>query len=78
MIKLIATDLGGSLLNDNKHIPDNLYYVLKKLAEAGWPFVTENGVQRLKDKYPLRGGDNNKNGVTNTINDYIIEKTKQL
>lgn len=38
----------------------------------------ENSVQRLKDKYPLRGGDNNKNGVTNTINDYIIEKTKQL
>ncbi len=35
MIKFIATDLDGSLLNDNKQIPDNLDYVLKKLAEAG-------------------------------------------
>ncbi len=48
------------------------------LAEAGFPFVMENGVQLLKDKYPLRAGSNNKAGVTNTIIDYVIENTKKL
>ena len=48
------------------------------LAEAGCPFVMENGVQRLKDKYPRRAGSNNQAGVTNTIIDYVIENNKKL
>ena len=48
------------------------------LAEAGYPFVMENGVQRLKDKYPLRADYNNNGGVTKAITEYVIEKSKQL
>ena len=48
------------------------------LAEAGYPFVMENGVQRLKDKYPLRADTNNNGGVTKAITEYVIEKTKEL
>ena len=48
------------------------------LAEAGFPFVMENGVQRLKDRYPLRADSNNNGGVTKAILEYVIEKTKEL
>lgn len=48
------------------------------LAEAGYAFVMENGVQRLKDKYPLRADTNNNGGVTKAITEYVIEKTKEL
>ena len=48
------------------------------LAEAGYPFVMENGVQRLKDKYPRHADTNNNGGVTKAIKEYVIEKTKEL
>ena len=48
------------------------------LAEAGYPFVMENGVQRLKDKYPLRADYNNNGGVTKAITESVIEKVKSL
>lgn len=48
------------------------------LAMAGYPFVMENGVQLLKDRYPLHADTNNNGGVTKAIREYVIEKTKEL
>lgn len=48
------------------------------LAEAGFPFVMENGVQLLKDRYHRRAQSNNSGGVTKAVKEYIIDKTKQL
>ena len=48
------------------------------LAAAGWPFVMENGVQLLKDRYSHHAGSNNNGGVTKAIREYVIEKTKTL
>ena len=42
MIKLIASDMDGTLLNSNKQLSPSLYGVLKKLNDKGIVFV-ENG-----------------------------------
>lgn len=43
MIKLIATDLDGTLLSDNKKIPDDFPQVLKQLKERGIVFAVASG-----------------------------------
>ena len=48
------------------------------LAQAGYPFVMENGVRRLKEKYALRADDNNSGGVTKAIKEYVLNNIKQL
>ena len=48
------------------------------LAQAGYPFVMDGGVELLKQKYPYRAGDNNAGGVTKTIKEYIIDSSKKL
>ena len=48
------------------------------LAQAGYPFVMENGVGRLKEKYSLRADDNNSGGVTKAIKEYVLDNVKQL
>lgn len=48
------------------------------LAQAGYPFVMDGGVDLLKQKYPYRAGDNNSGGVTKTIKEYIIDGSKKL
>lgn len=45
MIKLIATDMDGTLLNDEKKIDDNFWEVHKKLTELGIHFVVASGRQ---------------------------------
>ncbi len=42
------------------------------LDRAGYPFVMEKGVDLLKNKFPLRAGDNNKGGVTKTIKEFVL------
>ena len=44
------------------------------LDAAGFPFVMEKGVDLLKEKFPLRGGDNNRGGVTATIKEWVLKK----
>ena len=39
MIKLIASDMDGTLLNSNKQLSPSLYGVLKKLNDKGIVFV---------------------------------------
>ena len=48
------------------------------LAQAGYPVVMENGLQRLKEKYALRADDNNSGGVTKAIKEYVLNNIKQL
>lgn len=43
MIKLIATDMDGTLLDSEKRIPDGLHDVLKRLKERNVKFVAASG-----------------------------------
>lgn len=43
MIKLIASDMDGTLLNSNKQLSKNIYDILKKLNEKGLIFVAISG-----------------------------------
>lgn len=43
MIKLIATDMDGTLLNDNKKISDNTYQIIGELLKKGILFVAISG-----------------------------------
>lgn len=43
MIKLIATDMDGTLLNEKGQIPENFHYILDKLEEKNVKFVVASG-----------------------------------
>lgn len=43
------------------------------LERAEYPFVMEKGVDALKEKFPLRAGDNNRGGVTQTIKEWVLK-----
>ena len=44
-IKFIATDMDGTLLNKNKALPNNFFYVLEQLQMAGVLFAAASGRQ---------------------------------
>lgn len=46
MIKLIATDMDGTLLKDNKEIDKEIYKLLPKMKKEGIHFVAASGRQR--------------------------------
>lgn len=46
MIKLIATDMDGTLLRDDKQIDKEIYEILPKLKQMGVHFVAASGRQR--------------------------------
>lgn len=50
MIKLIASDMDGTLLNSNKHLSPSVHGVLKKLKDKGIIFVAISG----RDIYSLK------------------------
>ena len=50
MIKLVATDLDGTLLGDDKVIPDEIFPLAEKLMQAGILFVPASG----RSPYTLR------------------------
>ncbi|MBQ2823578.1 MAG: HAD family phosphatase [Oscillospiraceae bacterium] len=43
MIKLIATDMDGTLLNDRKELPPDFYYILDELKKCDIHFVIASG-----------------------------------
>ncbi len=43
MIKLIATDMDGTLLNENSQLPSNFFDILKKLNDNNIKFVVASG-----------------------------------
>lgn len=43
MIKLICSDMDGTLLNDKKQLPDNFFDILKELKERNIEFVVCSG-----------------------------------
>lgn len=45
MIKLIVSDMDGTLVNDEKRIDENIYKILPKLKEMGTRFVVASGRQ---------------------------------
>lgn len=45
MIKLIVSDMDGTLVNDEKKIDEDIYKILPKLKEAGTRFVVASGRQ---------------------------------
>ena len=45
MIKIIATDMDGTLLDSKKNVPKELGYVLKKLDEKNVRFIVASGRQ---------------------------------
>lgn len=45
MIKLIVSDMDGTLVNDEKKIDENIYKILPKLKEMGTRFVVASGRQ---------------------------------
>ena len=57
MIKLIATDMDGTLLNSKNEIQDGFYEVFNKLEEKGIIFAAASGRQYynlLKDLKVLK------------------------
>ncbi len=54
MIKLIATDLDGSLLDDNKQLPADFQAVLSQLKETGIAFAAVTG-RNFHATYPALG-----------------------
>lgn len=52
MIKLIVSDMDGTLVNDEKKIDETIYEILPKLKEMGTKFVVASGRQ-----YPSLAGD---------------------
>jgi len=55
MLKLIATDMDGTLLNDKKEMPENTFEVIDKLHERGITFAVASGrghlsLQKIYDK----------------------------
>lgn len=53
MIRLIASDMDGSLLDDNKKIPAEFYEILPRLKQKGVSFVVASGRSycTLKDNF---------------------------
>ena len=45
MVKLIVSDMDGTLVNDEKKIDENIYALLPKLKEKGIRFVVASGRQ---------------------------------
>ena len=45
MIKLIVSDMDGTLVNDEKKIDENIYKILPKLKKMGTKFVVASGRQ---------------------------------
>ncbi|MBQ3568469.1 MAG: HAD hydrolase family protein, partial [Anaerotignum sp.] len=45
MIKLIVSDMDGTLVNDEKKIDENIYEILPVLKEMGTRFVVASGRQ---------------------------------
>lgn len=43
MIKLIASDMDGTLLDDNQCVPDGTYDLIRRLRDAGIMFVAASG-----------------------------------
>ncbi|MCR4942880.1 MAG: Cof-type HAD-IIB family hydrolase [Clostridium sp.] len=43
MIKLIATDMDGTLLDENSNLPEGFFEVLEKLKERNVKFVVASG-----------------------------------
>jgi len=53
------------------------YYNDETLLErAEYPFVMEKGVDKLKERFPYRAGDNNKGGVTATIKEFVLNSIR--
>ena len=43
MIKLIASDMDGTLLDENSHVPEETYGLVRKLRERGVHFAASSG-----------------------------------
>ena len=58
MIKLIVSDMDGTLVNDEKKIDENIYELLPKLKEMGTKFVVASGSPNgfLRSRCTLRYG----------------------
>ena len=93
MIKLIASDMDGTLLNSNKELSQSIYEILKQLNEKGIIFVAISG----RDIFSLREifkdveedivyASNNGNYITykdkvifeNYIENHMVDKVAQI
>ena len=54
MIKLIATDMDGTLLDDNKQLPENFDNIVKRLFNKNIRFVISSGRSYCTLKKQLR------------------------
>ena len=79
MIKLIAIDLDGTLLDDRKSIPQQNVLIIRRLVEAGYQVVIATGRRYYSAKKLTEtlGGHfvilaNNGNIVRNTDDDSLI------
>ena len=71
-LQLVQEKLGIS--KENTMAFGDYYNDETLLERAEYPFVMEKGVDLLKEKFPLRGGDNNRGGVTATIKEWVLKK----
>ena len=53
MIKLIATDMDGTLLDDNKQLPKNFDNIVKRLFNKNIRFVISSGNTETERSFPL-------------------------
>ena len=50
MIKIVATDMDGTLLDDDKHLPENFEEVIADLSRRKINFVISSGRRSLLQK----------------------------
>ena len=70
-LQLVQEKLGIS--KENTMAFGDYYNDETLLSNAAYPFVMEKGVDLLKEKFPLRAGDNNQGGVTQTIKEWVLK-----
>lgn len=71
-LQLVQEKLGIS--KENTMAFGDYYNDETLLERAEYAFVMEKGVDLLKEKFPLRSGDNNRGGVTATIKEWVLKK----
>ena len=66
MVKIVASDMDGTLLDSQKNFPKEMDYVLEKLNEK-----MENAHPKLKKISNYHAKSNDENGVMEVIKSYF-------
>ena len=77
MIRLIATDMNGTLLDDNKNLPPDFDATLERLRRAGILFVAASG-RSYPALAPIFGEQNGSMGFICDNGAYVVQNGKNI